>query len=65
MNLSTRKITFTFHRADGSVTKTTKEMFGDNDMVQWATQQYAEVNECGVTAHINDQQIAIYGNVQN
>lgn len=59
-----RNIKFTFHRADGTSTPLMKEIIGDDEMVEWATQQYAEVNECGVIAEFNGKQIAIAGNVQ-
>lgn len=59
-----RNITFTFCRADGTNSPFTKDIIGDDEMVEWATQQYAEVNECGVIAEFNGKQIAIAGNVQ-
>lgn len=60
-----RNIVFTFYRADGTNQKVTKNMLGDDEMIQWATDQFAEVNECGVTATENGKQIAIAGNIQN
>lgn len=65
MMIDFREISFTLSYSDGTNTKFTKVIAGDNDMVQWTTEQLAEVNSCGVVASYKDEQIAISGNVQN
>lgn len=64
MDISIRNITFKLYRADSTVQEFTKPIAGDNEMVQWTAEQYADVNQCGCTAHHNDVQIALAGNVQ-
>lgn len=64
MEISIRNITFTISRTDGSVDSFTKEIAGDNEMVQWAVEQIADVNQCGCTAQYLGKQIAIAGNIQ-
>lgn len=65
MNIELRNITFTLHRVNGAVDSFTKPMAGDNEMVQWTVEQFADVNQCGVTAQFEGVQIAIAGNVQS
>lgn len=64
MIIPIRNITFSLYRADGRVDSFTKEIAGDDEMVQWAANSYSEVNLCGVTAQFEDKQIAIAGNVE-
>lgn len=61
MGIQVRNITFTLSRADGSVDSFTREIAGDDVMVQWATDTFAEVNECGCTAQCDGKQIATAG----
>lgn len=65
MLITIRNITFKLYRADGSTQEIQKELWGDNAEVQWVAEQFAEVNECGVTAEYLGEQIAIAGNIQN
>lgn len=64
MEIKIRKVTFTLHRTNGAADSFTKEIAGDDEMVKWANQRFAEVNECGCTAQIEGNQVAIAGNVQ-
>lgn len=64
MEIIIRKITFTLSRANGKVNSFTKEIVGDDGMVQWVTRMFAEENECGCTAQFDGKQIAIAGNIQ-
>lgn len=65
MLISIRSINFKLYQTDGSTQVFTKQIAGDNEMVQWTVEQYADVNQCGCTAHHNGEQIAVAGNIQN
>ena len=53
-----RTIKFSLHWKDGSIGSFEKPIIGDDEMVKWVTEQYAEVNDCRVTATENGKQIA-------
>ena len=65
MEITMRSIVFKVHLANGDVIEQTKPIAGDDEMVKWVAEQFAEVNNAGVTAAFEDKIIATVGNVQS
>ena len=65
MEITLRSIMFKVHLPNGDVIEQTKPIAGDNEMVKWVAEQFAEVNNGGVTASFEDKIIATVGNVQS
>lgn len=58
MKFLTRSVTFHFTFPDGATKTMTKTLLGPDDEVEWATEQYAEVNRCKVVAYINGKKVS-------
>ncbi|QEM41101.1 endoribonuclease [Pseudomonas phage Zuri] len=65
MEIKVRSIKFSLRFRDGSHQDVVKEVIGDDEMVKWVADQFAEVNECAVIATEGENQVAIAGNIQD
>ena len=63
MEITVRNMTLALFRANGKVDQSMTTIVGDDEHVQWTAEQYAEVNECGVT--IEDDEGNIIGKAGN